>query len=674
MRKVAWLLSAVAISPLAPSVSAQVVAERYVMIANEKDIGYLRADRSGNNVTIDFYVNDNGRGPKTKERLSLGPDGLPMRWSITGESYAGGRVNENFTYSGSNARWTGLSESGSKRTGDRRMFVAAAGSPWALGLYARYLQRQPEMRASVLPFGTMRLTKLGSRSLGTGAAATSVDIYELDGLELVPQFLLLDKSGALVANLNGRQLLVREAEKAASKQLVALNTELTDRVLGDMHQRLAHHVSVPWRVTNVHIFDPRTQTLTPISTVVVYDDRIVRVEPGRISAAPSGERMIDGQGGTLMPGIVDMHAHERGWLGYQRLAAGVTTIRDMGNDNEFLLDMDAKRRRGEADGPRIVRAGYLEGKSPYSATEGILVDNLADGLKGVHWYADHGYAFFKSYNSLKPEWMPPLVNEAHHLGMRVLGHIPAFTTADAMIEAGYDEVTHLNQLMLQYVLQPGEDTRTPLRLTAMHRFAHLDLNSAPVRHTIEMMQARHVALDTTIAAMERLNIQRDRVTPPGDRLYLDHMPVMFQRNRRRTFLNIPDAQTDREHFQARDKLVEMVRLLHSKGITQWPGTDDEVAYTIHRELELYVEAGIPAAETLRIDTWDTIKYLGLDHDLGTVEAGKLADFILVPRDPTKDITTLRDVSLVVKGGTIYYPTEIYTALGIEPFTGIPRLQ
>lgn len=657
----------------ASAASAQ-TSERFVAFNNGIKVGWLKADRNGQAVDLDYYISENGRGPKGKEHIVLDAAGRPASWSIKGQSLAGGAVDENFVSEGRAARWNGLAETGRSNTAGDKIYVAAAGSPWSLALYARYLLRQPQGTAAALPSGQLRLTKRLSTKVGKGTGALPIDIYTLDGLYFSPDIIALDAAGNLFAHMDGNQMLVREDHQADAEQLKQIGADLTDRLQSELHAKLAHKITVPWRITNVRLFDPVKKALTPISTVVVFDDRIVRVEAGAITAVPKDEKLIDGGGGTLLPGLVDMHAHDSQWLGYQRLAAGVTTIRDMGNDNQRLLNMDAKRRAGNADGPRIVRAGFLEGKSKTAAAAGFTVDTLDRAMDALHWYADHGYPYLKTYNSLDPAWMKPLATEAHRLGMRTVGHVPAFTTADAMIEAGYDEVTHINQLILQYVLKPDDDPRTTVRLTAMHRFAEYDLTSAPVRHTIDMMEARGVGLDTTIAAMERLNIQRDRVTPDGDALHLDHMPLMFQRNRRRTFLAIPDAKTDREHFQARDKLVELVGLLHREGIKLWPGTDDEVAYTIHRELQLYVKAGIPAAETLAIDTHDTIVHLGLDHDLGTIAAGKLADFILVPGSPIDDITTLRNVSLVSKGGVIYFPSEIYEALNVKPFSKPPAIR
>src|SRR5262249_33259058 len=157
--------------------------------------------------------------------------------------------------------------------------------------------------------------------------------------------------------------------------------------------------------------------------------------------------------------------------------------RDMGNDNAVLDRLIDRIENGTIDGPRVTRSGFIEGKSPYSSNNGIVVDSEAKAVEAVRWYAARGYWQIKIYNTMNAAWVPVIVKEAHALGMRVAGHVPAFSNADAMMEAGYDEMTHINQFMLGWVLNPGEDTRTLLRLTALRRLQTLDLNTAAVKRT-----------------------------------------------------------------------------------------------------------------------------------------------------------------------------------------------
>jgi imidazolonepropionase-like amidohydrolase len=119
--------------------------------------------------------------------------------------------------------------------------------------------------------------------------------------------------------------------------------------------------------------------------------------------------------------------------------------------------------------------------------------------------------------------------------------------------------------------------------------------------------------------------------------------------------------------------MDTLALLHREGIRMWPGTDDATGFTVHRELELYTRFGIPAPETLRIDTYDCDQYLTREQRYGSLQRDRRADLILLSDDPTKNISAIRSIRLVMKDGVIYFPQELYEALGIKPFAAPPPL-
>ena len=135
--------------------------------------------------------------------------------------------------------------------------------------------------------------------------------------------------------------------------------------------------------------------------------------------------------------------------------------------------------------------------------------------------------------------------------------------------------------------------------------------------------------------------------------------------------NQDESQPDynlRGQFQTNEAgTFEFVGLMHREGIPLVAGTDAMPGFTLHRELELYVKAGIPAAEALRIATWNGAKYTRTHDRTGSIASGKEADLILVEGDPTKDVSAVRKIKLVMKSGVAYYPSEIYEAIGVKPF-------
>lgn len=648
-------------------------AERLSVVSNGEVVGHVAASTEGDTTTVDYYVEDNGRGPKHQEQIVAGKDGIPIAWRIDGTSLMGNKVAESYRYEGGRAQWTSQADRGEVAAESPPLYVVNDGSPWALGIYARALLAAPSHTLRVLPGGALSLAAVREVRLGKGSVAVDVTVYRLGGVDLAPELVALDEEDRLFAVLGATSLVVREGFEALAPEILDLARELESEHARALQRRLAHRYGRPLRIEHVRIFDPASGKLGGESTVVVEGERITRVLAG--AAAPAaGQVVIDGEGGTLVPGLHDMHSHSSLRSGLFYLAAGVTATRDMGNDNDFLLALMADIEAGEIAGPRITPAGFLEGRSEHSARHGIVAATLTEALDAVRWYAQHGYWQIKIYNSMNPEWVDDIAAEAHRLGLGVTGHVPAFTTPDAMIRAGYDTIAHVNQLMLGWLLEPDEDTRTPLRLTAMARAAELDLDSQPVRDTIALMKAHDVSLDPTAVILERLMLSRAGTVAPGDRAYLEHMPIGYQRYRRRSFVDIPDAATDRRWREAFQRILETLALLHENGIRLLPGTDDGTGFTVHRELELYVDAGLSPAETLRLATLGAEQYLGRADRLGTIEAGKLADFLLVAGDPTADIRALRRPRLVVKNGVVYFPDEIYAALDIEPFTTPPPVE
>ena len=291
----------------------------------------------------------------------------------------------------------------------------------------------------------------------------------------------------------------------------------------------------------------------------------------------------------------------------------------------------------------------------------------------MRWYGARGYWQIKIYNSMNPAWVPAMTREAHRLGMRVAGHVPAFSTTDEMMAAGYDEMTHINQYMIGWVIKPGEDTRTLFRLHVLKRFPGIDLNSAPVQRTIQTMVDKHIAIDPTLGIHEKLTLNRDGQIPPGDVDYFSHMPIGFRRDEMKALVDTSAPGDDALYRASFDKMLDTVHLLHDRGIFIVFGTDTGGAFTYHRELELYQRAGFTPAEILKRATLETAHYVGQDQSMGSIEKGKLADFFLIPGDPTKDLKAIKTISLVAKDGTFYYPAEVYPKFGIAPFASAPKV-
>lgn len=657
-----WLGMACASLALVAAAPALADPVRFDVMASGEKVGWLVVDREGCSVSVDYHVDNNGRGPKHKEEVTLDSDHYPVNWTIKGTSLFGGAVDESFTRDGSNVRWTSQADAGQRSVSQGRLYVANDASPYSLVLYANALKQAANQTAAAVPGGQITLGAVRDITLGEGRVEAT--IYRLTGLNLAPAYVVLDKDGELVSDLGG---VIRSDLVTDVPRLQALREELETARIRDIQSRHAIRFDAPVRIRNVRIFEPDTGTLSPLSEVTVFDNRITAILPETGDERRADTFEIDGEGGTLVAGLHDMHAHNGIQSSLNYLMAGVTSTRDMGNDNAALLTLTQQIEDGELPGPRIVRSGMLEGRSPYSVRTGIVADTLDDAFEALRWYADRGYWQVKIYNSLHPEWVAPVALEAKRLGLGVTGHVPAFVTPDQALAAGYDEISHINQLMLGWLLEEGEDSRTPLRLTGMARGATLDMDSAKVQKTIEAMVQGNKALDVTAVTLETLMMSRAGEVPPMAAAFIDNMPIGYQRYRRRAFVDINTPEADAAYRGGFAKILETIKRLHDRGITLLPGTDDTLGLTVHREIELFTLAGLTPSEALKAATLTPETYMGRDQQLGRVARGYLADFFLIPGDPTKDINAIRQIRLVMKDGVAYQPSAIYPEMGIKPF-------
>ncbi|MEW2922414.1 amidohydrolase family protein [Muricauda sp. ANG21] len=648
--------------------------ETYTVIVGENKVGHLKTQISGDTIQIDYDYKNNGRGPTLKETIVLNAEGYPIDWKITGNTTFGNAVDEHFTLEGENASWTDATGSGSTTVDAPQLYVNQFGSPYSSVLAARLLLNAPENTMPVLPAGNLTLTKMESLSVPnpSGDGELALTTYALSGAELNPSYFILDDSQKFFASITPRYIVIREGYEAVEKDMRQLSENYSAERYENLQKEFAHNYDGKVRIRNVRVFNPESLSLTDPVSVVVEGDKISAIEAPDASA--EGEVAIEGNGGTLVPGLFEMHAHTGDEGALLNVLAGVTSFRDMGNDTEVLSNLIEKIESGVLAGPRITRLGFIEGKSPYNSNNGILVETKEEALAAVDTYDSLGFYGVKLYNSMNGDWAPDIVKKAHDQGLFVTGHVPAFSNANAMLRAGFDEMTHINQTMLGWVLEPEEDTRTLLRLTAMKRFPELDLNSPKVQETMDLFVTNKTAIDPTLAIHEMLMLSRNGEVTPGTVDYIDHMPPNEQRSLKVALAQIADEEEDKAYREAYAKIVETLNMMKDKGILIVAGTDLGGAFNLHRELELYnQQLGYTPAELLKLASYDMAEYLGKE-DLGSIEPGKLADFFLVPGNPVEDIKAIKTIALVSKGGTFYYPTEVYPAFGITPFTEKPEVK
>ena len=384
------------------------------------DVGHLIVDEHENQVAIDFDFKQNGRGPTMAEEITLDEHGFPIDWTITGTKTFGSPVNEYFHVEDGLARWrdtTGTGESAISE--ERRFYIGQEGSIYSMGLLAKALLADEDQRMEVLPAGEASIVTRDTMSFDGPDGKLEVTAYEIFGSSYNPQLVILDEDGRFFATASPRFSLVRKGYEAADVELREYAESLSTERFIEIQSEVAHSYDVPVRVRNVRVFDPERLELSQPSDVLVYGDRIASVQEtgGPIT---EGEVVIDGEGGTLVPGMYEMHGHIGQDNALLNLAAGVTSVRDMGNENAVLEDLVDRINAGIIAGPRITRSCFIEGQSEFSSATGEIVATLEEALYMVRWCGARDFHQVKFYNSMRPEWAETLIAEAHRLGMRVV--------------------------------------------------------------------------------------------------------------------------------------------------------------------------------------------------------------------------------------------------------------
>ena len=615
----------------------------------------------GFHACIEF--NDRGRGPLTRTQYRLAADGIPTFVETHGHDYLKGPADESFSRGGGSARWKNKAEQGSSSKAG--FYVSMFGPPDELALLASALLKAPEQKLALLPAGEARLEKVASETVGSGGNSQEVTGYAITGLGFSPTYIWLDRDQQMFAQVSGWASIIREGWEGSAKQLDEVQDNLDAARQQELARKLGHKPASELVIRHARLFDSESATIKPNMTVVVRGNRIESVGPDASAKVPAGAEVIDAAGKTVLPGLWDMHVHLGGDDGLLNIANGVTTVRDLANDTDKLLAMRKSFDDGTAIGPRVVMAGIIDGPGPYAGPTKVLVDTPEAAKAAVDNYAKLGYVQIKIYSSVKPELVPVITAEAHRLGLRVSGHIPAFMTAEQAVNEGYNEIQHVNFLMLNFMFDQVKDTRTPARFTEVaQRAATIDLNSPAVQNFVKLLQDRHITLDPTLNVFKDMFLARAGEVAPTLTEVADRLPVQVRRGALSGGLPVPEGM-DQRYRDSYRALEKMVLMMYQAGIPIEAGTDSLAGFTLHSELELDAESGIPAPKVLQLATRGAARIMSKD-EVGVIAPGKMADIILVDGHPDERISDIRKVRTVIKNGVVYQSADLDRALGVMP--------
>lgn len=352
------------------------------------------------------------------------------------------------------------------------------------------------------------------------------------------------------------------------------------------------------------------------ATIVVRDGRIEAVGSRSAVDVPEGMRIVDAAGTTITPGLWDLHGHvsQIEWAPAY-LAAGVTSVRDMGGEAAFLVAFRDAVAAGRAVGPRLWLAGLVDADSD-RALGAAAAATPGAGRAVVDRYHELGFDQMKLYSLLEPDVVRAITARAHELGMTVTGHVPTSLGLAGAIDAGMDQVAHM----------PG--------------------GSADL---IETLVARGVAIDPTLPWGELLGHAPE--TPieafePG----IASIDPALEMNYR----SVTTRSNAASVAAGQQRTLALVKRLHDAGVPIVAGTDGAVpGFSLLRNLELFVAAGLTPMEAIQAATVVPARVMGLAGSAGTIEVGKRADLLVLDANPLDDIANIRRARWVASNGVLY---------------------
>jgi imidazolonepropionase-like amidohydrolase len=615
----------------------------------QKPIGYERYElaRDGDALTLtsDFDFTDRGGRVQLASTLHAKTDFTPVSFKATGKSYRFVNVDSDVRIENGNAivKADGA-ESRVPLTGP--FYTVDGYAPFAAQMMLlRYwkLHGEPRVLHTVpgLPVNDVYIEARGREAVRIGGETIQLNRYVIDGVVWGRETVWLDQHDTLAAAITRAGGLSFEAvrEDLESELVGFVQRSTRDRIadLEGITRRVAPLKSGTYAMTGATIVDGTGRAPIPDGVIVVRDGRIDDVGPRAAVTIPAGVPTVAVDGKTILPGLWDMHTHvtQIEWAPAY-LAAGVTTVRDMGNEFEFVVPLRDAIASGRALGPRILAAGLIDGGGPnafgvyYAATP-------EEAKQAVAKYHDAGFQQIKIYSLVTPPIVEAICAEAHRLGMTVTGHVPNGMTIEQAAAAGMDHVAHL-----------------PIRGEAA---------SDDVQKTIAFLRDHKTVIDPTQSWNELLG---HAAGTPISAFQPGVLKIPAPLNR--VFSNAGAAGIDAATARTRlERGLRIVKALHDAGVPIVAGTDEGIpGYSVHREIELYVEAGLTPMEALQAATVVSARAMKMDAEVGTIERGKRADMVVLNANPLDAIRNIRSVRWTIREGRVYDAPALWQSVRFQP--------
>ncbi len=357
-------------------------ATRYTFILAGNKAGFESSSRNPDgSLQLHFEFNDRGRGPNINEKIVTGKDGIPVEIAITGVDYLKAPVDERFSLKQGNATWKNRSEEGQKKVNGKAFYASISGASEETALLAHALLAVPEHKMALLPEGEASIEKRSELKINANGRLRTVTQYAINGFGFSPSPFWLDTDGTLFASVSTWSSIIQEGWEGTAGDLLKEQDKFDNERSRKLAQTLAHKPKGPLVFVHANLFDAESAQMLPNRTVVITGNHITAVGADGQVPIPKNAETIDAAGKTLMPGLWDMHVHVAPGDGLLHMACGVTSVRDLANDTDFLMQTRSRFDAGTEIGPRVVMAGFIDGRGPFQGPTKVFADTEEEARK-----------------------------------------------------------------------------------------------------------------------------------------------------------------------------------------------------------------------------------------------------------------------------------------------------
>lgn len=629
----------------------------------------VRRDGDELHLSVVFHFNDRGQDVPLDTYMRLGKDLVPRSMEIHGDMARGTPIDDTVLVE-KDKILTRVTSDWRVSPRPAQFFTIATYAPAVLQmmLVRKWEAAGRPKKLQTFPAGELAIEDRGPDEFPLKDSKVKLERFSIADLTWGRETLWLDAKSHLAAlvTVDGEydhfEAVRPEFEEnlgsfvrhAAADEMAALAEISQNFRRGDTQSTLA--------LVGATLIDGTGAPAVKDSTVVIQGGKILSAGARSAIVLPKNTQILDVTGKTIVPGLWDMHAHfEQVEWGPVYLAAGVTSVRDCGNEFEFITAVRDAISSGRGVGPRLLLAGIVDGSGPIAL--GVArVDTPEQAREWVHRYHDAGFNQIKVYSSVKKENLEAVTAEAHKLGMTVTGHIPEGMTGFDGVNAGMDQINHINYVvrMMAPNIPGGRGANPEEVLNSLRNFSP---DSEESRKAIQFLKSHGTVVDPTLTVYEMF-LRTGRKPLASFEPGVAKVALGLATQLRNVGTGAAGADLGEARFAA---FLKAVAALHRAGIPIVVGTDQTVpGHSVHREMELYVEAGFTPMEALQAATMVPAKAMKVDTEVGTIEPGKRADLVILGANPLENIRNIRRTERVVQGGVIYDCAALWRTVGFQP--------